>query len=61
MTEDRLRPSKAARLVGATGPRPSSSNNPISLTVEDEDEDTLEVLKARLKGDYAVDDFGFDP
>lgn len=61
MTEDRLRPSKAARLVGATGPRPSSSNNPISLTVEDEDEDTLEMLKARLKGDYAVDDFGFDP
>lgn len=59
MADDRLRPSKAARLVGATGPRPSPTTNPISLTADDED--TLEVLKSRLSGDYAVDDFGFDP
>jgi len=58
MADDRLRPSKAARLVGATGPRPATSRRPISLTSEDED--TLDVLKARIDGDYAVDDFGFD-
>lgn len=58
MADDRLRPSKAARLVGATGPRPATSARPISLTSEDED--TLNVLRARIDGDYAVDDFGFD-
>ena len=58
MADDRLRPSKAARLVGATGPRPATSARPISLTSENED--TLDVLRARIDGDYAVDDFGFD-
>lgn len=53
-----MRPSKAARLVGATGPRPLASSAPISLTAEREE--TWDVLKARINGDYSVDDFGFD-
>lgn len=58
-----MRPSKAARIVGATGPQPTSvrtaSSGSISLT--DENQDALAVIKARLAGNYAVDDFGFDP
>ena len=59
MADDRMRPSRAARLVGATGPVPSGHSTPVSLT--EESTDTWDVLKARLAGDYAVDDFGFDP
>ncbi len=59
MPDDRMRPSRAARLVGATGPVPSAHSTPVSLT--EESTDTWDVLKARLAGDYAVDDFGFDP
>jgi 1-acyl-sn-glycerol-3-phosphate acyltransferase len=80
MTE-RLRPSQAARQVGATGPRPAPPTHPESeqasvgsgrRVVADSIESSrepesmaevsmLEVLRSRLAGDYAVDDFGFDP
>ncbi len=64
---NRLRPSQAARAVGATGPRPveASAAADVSLTGVDEDDtgvvESWEVLQSRLTGDYAVDDFGFDP
>lgn len=57
-SEGDMRPSKAARLVGATGPRPPASSAPISLSAEREE--SWDVVKARLTGDYSVDDFGFD-
>ena len=57
MAERPLRPSKAARLVGATGPRPTPS---VGLP-ESGDESMLDVIRDRLTGEYVVDDFGFDP
>lgn len=62
MADERLRPSKAARMVGATGPAPVQRRGPrrnVSLTAEEVG--ALEVLKDRINGDYEVDDFGFDP
>lgn len=56
-----MRPSKAARLVGATGPTPPPISATGSISLTSDEHDSLEVLKARLAGDYAVDDFGFDP
>ena len=76
-----LSPSKAARLVGNTGPQPvrpaavPARPDPRRLAaVSDDagvlvdaglesadDESLLEVVRRRLTGDYAVDDFGFDP
>ncbi len=68
MDEQRIRPSKAARRVGATGPRPISPARLAAHAGEVKGEDrseeftsTLEVVKSRLTGDYSVDDFGFDP
>lgn len=62
MADERLRPSKAARMVGATGPAPVQRRGPrrnVSLTAEEIG--AVEVLKDRINGDYEVDDFGFDP
>ena len=63
----RLRPSQAARAVGATGPRPvetAAAADPSSTRVDSDNSNVLEsweVLQSRLTGNYAVDDFGFDP
>ena len=70
-------PSKAARLVGNTGPQPTpaasssaSRRPPESDTVvadsdtpgiETFDDSWIEFARRRLQGDYEVDDFGFDP
>lgn len=58
-----MRPSQAARLVGATGPRPAASEHSASARSDpaEEWESGLDVLKSRLSADYSVDDFGFDP
>ena len=61
MDNERLRPSQAARLVGATGPRPSVATHGSSRNDHTDDESFVEVVKSRLSGDYSVDDFGFDP
>lgn len=62
MAGDRMRPSKAARTVGATGPRPANRRGPRRVvSLSDEERDSLVVLKDRMTGDYEVDDFGFDP
>jgi len=47
-----LSPSKAARLVGNTGPQPTR-------TVHAQQWSTF--VDDRMRGDYVVDDFGFDP
>lgn len=69
MTESGRRgtgPSKSSRVVGNTGPQPSrsfdqgASKHEHSVNV-DAREDMWKVLRERLAGDYAVDDFGFDP
>jgi 1-acyl-sn-glycerol-3-phosphate acyltransferase len=73
---ERLGPSKAARLVGNTGPKPTAParrparrvSEPVSmpgevitdLEIEDE-EGWVEFFRRRMSGDYRVDDFGFDP
>jgi 1-acyl-sn-glycerol-3-phosphate acyltransferase len=67
----RLSPSKAARQVGNTGPQPAAGPVPRRLSVvpdgaappieEPADEGLLDFVRRRLEGDYAVDDFGFDP
>jgi 1-acyl-sn-glycerol-3-phosphate acyltransferase len=66
-------PSKAARLVGNTGPQPTSlepePHDPLLGTIGDRDlgevdvdaESWREFAARRMRGDYAVDDFGFDP
>ena len=66
-------PSKAARLVGNTGPQPSAQHHevhdPLLGVIGDRDmgepdvaqESWREFVGRRLHGDYAVDDFGFDP
>jgi 1-acyl-sn-glycerol-3-phosphate acyltransferase len=58
MTE--LSPSKAARLVGNTGPQPVRTKHAPRAAHTDE-ESWSTFIDARLAGDYAVDDFGFDP
>lgn len=63
----RLRPSQAARAVGATGPRPAetvSMTGVSSARVAADDSsvpESWDVLQSRFTGNYAVDDFGFDP
>jgi len=63
----RLRPSKAAREVGATGPVPTSKArtrvqwDDATSPNEVDTPGMWDVLRERLAGDYAVDDFGFDP
>lgn len=66
-------PSKAARLVGNTGPQPTTPDphphDPLLGVIGDRDlgetdiasESWREFASRRLRGDYAVDDFGFDP
>jgi 1-acyl-sn-glycerol-3-phosphate acyltransferase len=87
-------PSKAARMVGNTGPKPpapkpdvaaaeSSPSAPVEKTKrkkvvvehesaaqasgdldflpEEQAEGWIEFARRRLRGDYSVDDFGFDP
>lgn len=66
-------PSKAARLVGNTGPQPASvepePHDPLLGTIGDRDlgevdvdaESWREFASRRMRGDYVVDDFGFDP
>ncbi len=74
-----LSPSKAARLVGNTGPAPlpprrlvavpEAAGVPAGTPVDeragepegDEAQGWVEFVRRRLAGDYAVDDFGFDP
>lgn len=67
----RLSASKAARRVGNTGPqpvRPSAVLPPALPEAVPEPEEFLEqlaaawqVIQRRMSGDYAVDEFGFDP
>ena len=66
-------PSKAARLVGNTGPQPTTTephaHDPLLGVIGDRDlgetdiaqESWQQFFSRRLKGEYAVDDFGFDP
>lgn len=61
MGNERLRPSRAARLVGATGPRPSGREQASPPHAYTDGGSLLEIVKSRLSGDYSVDDFGFDP
>lgn len=68
-----LSPSKAARLVGNTGPAPAppraarrtgaSGKRKVAVASARApiDESFLEFTQRRLSGDYEVDDFGFDP
>ena len=68
-----LSPSKAARLVGNTGPAPTppraarrtSASGKRKVVVASAqapvDESLLDFTQRRLSGDYEVDDFGFDP
>ena len=85
---ERLSPSKAARLVGNTGPQPTSrapsevpgrpapepaaardrrlaavpdAGLPADALAATAPESWLAFARRRLTGDYAVDDFGFDP
>jgi len=70
----RLSPSKAARLVGNTGPQPASAPArelqqralPAEITSLPDDlrafaEEAWEFVQRRRSGDYEVDEFGFDP
>ena len=70
----RLSPSKAARLVGNTGPQPASAPArelqqralPAEFTSLPDDlrafaEEAWEFVQRRRSGDYEVDEFGFDP
>jgi 1-acyl-sn-glycerol-3-phosphate acyltransferase len=73
-------PSKAARLVGNTGPQPhapvvkaetvvSKADATADVTEVQlaeildgaEDEGVIDFIRRRMSGDYAVDEFGFDP
>jgi len=66
-------PSKAARLVGNTGPQPHvvepEPHDPLLGVIGDRDlgetaadqETWREFVSRRVSGEYAVDDFGFDP
>ena len=70
----RLSPSKAARLVGNTGPQPAAAPAreqqqralPAEFTSLPDDlrafaEEAWEFVQRRRSGDYEVDEFGFDP
>ena len=59
-------PSKAARLVGNTGPQPATPEQVIpefdlELDPQHVDESLLDFISHRMSGDYSIDDFGFDP
>lgn len=59
-------PSKAARLVGNTGPQPATPEPVIpefdlELDPQHVDESLLDFISHRMSGDYSIDDFGFDP
>ena len=67
---ERLSASKAARRVGNTGPQPVSSASvprvPEASQARSEElvgqlERLWELVQQRMSGDYAVDEFGFDP
>jgi 1-acyl-sn-glycerol-3-phosphate acyltransferase len=73
---DAIGPSKAARLVGNTGPQPVTPQpvtpQPVTpepvipqcdLEVDPQhvDESLLDFISNRMNGDYSIDDFGFDP
>ena len=73
-TDGRLSPSKAARLVGNTGPQPATARAlkspnhrmPIDLAAVPSNlqgalEEAWSFIQRRLDGDYAIDEFGFDP
>jgi len=70
----RLSPSKAARLVGNTGPQPAAAPareeqqraRPAEFISLPDDlrafaEEAWEFVQRRRSGDYEVDEFGFDP
>jgi 1-acyl-sn-glycerol-3-phosphate acyltransferase len=83
-------PSKAARMVGNTGPQPRAPKSPapeggtavkkkrkkvvadpepptdrdsmeLDLPADEDVEGWIDFARRRLRGDYSVDDFGFDP
>lgn len=68
-------PSKAARQVGNTGPQPSAprrgAKHPVPAAVSSPrdaapvipagDEGWIDFVQRRMRGEYPVDDFGFDP
>lgn len=56
-------PSRAARSVGDTGPKPKRRLTavPENSTPPEHDETLSEFVRDRWEGDYQVDDFGFDP
>lgn len=57
-------PSKAARAVGNTGPQPVTPHVDADAVVEEKafsDESLIDFISHRMRGEYAVDDFGFDP
>lgn len=66
---ERVSVSRASRAVGNTGPQPVRADPPVPIartqespTQEtDAQESWLDFIRQRLSGDYAVDDFGFDP
>ncbi len=64
----RLSASKAARLVGNTGPRPAPAAAPPVATAASPEQDGVdasetwsEFVRRRVNGEYPVDEFGFDP
>jgi 1-acyl-sn-glycerol-3-phosphate acyltransferase len=71
----RMGPSKAARLVGNTGPQPVEPARPrvhagdevlpvevlTDLAIGEDVEGWTDFVRRRWSGDYRVDDFGFDP
>jgi 1-acyl-sn-glycerol-3-phosphate acyltransferase len=54
-----LSPSKAARLVGNTGPQPVRTQHAPQVSSHQSPEWTS-FIESRVTGDYVVDDFGFD-
>ena len=61
-----LGPSKAARLVGNTGPQPVAAVHPVpgldaAPDPQPVDESLMSFISHRMSGDYSIDDFGFDP
>ncbi len=71
---ERMSASRAARTVGNTGPQPTPAPVPgarasggehaahaLQVGTPGTEESWLDFIRQRLSGDYAVDDFGFDP
>ncbi len=74
MADEPVGPSRAARMVGNTGPQPEAADarRPESDVVWDIDVDSradtgfgdeslMDFINHRMHGDYSVDEFGFDP